>query len=131
MKQLSIFILSDSLGNTAEHVAGAAIAQFQSDAFTVKKFPYIKEDTPFDYIFSEILRAPDKIILHTIVKKELVQKISKFATENNIRCLDLLTPVLDSIESVTGEAPLQETGMLRKLNDYCSFDMGICVDDIP
>jgi putative phosphotransferase CD2411 len=117
MKQLSIFILSDSLGNTAEHVAGAAIAQFQSDAFTVKKFPYIKEDTPFDYIFSEILRAPDKIILHTIVKKELVQKISKFATENNIRCLDLLTPVLDSIESVTGEAPLQETGMLRKLND--------------
>jgi len=117
MKQLSIFILSDSLGNTAEHVAGAAIAQFQSDAFTVKKFPYIKEDTPFDYIFSEILRAPDKIILHTIVKKELVQKISKFATENNIRCLDLLTPVLDSIESVIGEAPLQETGMLRKLND--------------
>ena len=114
MKQLSIFILSDSLGNTAEHVAGAAIAQFQSDAFTVKKFPYIKEDTPFDYIFSEILRAPDKIILHTIVKKELVQKISKFAAENNIRCLDLLTPVL---ESVTGEAPLQETGMLRKLND--------------
>lgn len=117
MKQLSIFILSDSLGNTAEHVAGAAIAQFQSDAFTVKKFPYIKEDTPFDYIFSEILRAPDKIILHTIVKKELVQKISQFAAENNIRCLDLLTPVLDSIESVTGEAPLQETGMLRKLND--------------
>ncbi len=115
--RLSIFILSDSLGNTAEHVAGAAIAQFQSDAFTVKKFPYIKEDTPFDYIFSEILRAPDKIILHTIVKKELVQKISKFATENNIRCLDLLTPVLDSIESVIGEAPLQETGMLRKLND--------------
>ena len=117
MKQLSIFILSDSLGNTAEHVAGAAIAQFQSDAFTVKKFPYIKEDTPFDYIFSEILRAPDKIILHTIVKKELVQKISQFAAENNIRCLDLLTPVLDSIESVIGEAPLQETGMLRKLND--------------
>ena len=117
MKQLSIFILSDSLGNTAEHVAGAAIAQFQSDAFTVKKFPYIKEDTPFDYIFSEILRAPDKIILHTIVKKELVQKISQFAAENSIRCLDLLTPVLDSIESVIGEAPLQETGMLRKLND--------------
>ena len=117
MKQLSIFILSDSLGNTAEHVAGAAIAQFQSDAFTVKKFPYIKEDTPFDYIFSEILRAPDKIILHTIVKKELVQKISQFAAENNIRCIDLLTPVLNSIESVTGEAPLQETGMLRKLND--------------
>lgn len=117
MKQLSIFILSDSLGNTAEHVAGAAIAQFQSDSFTVKKFPYIKEDTPFDYIFSEILRAPEKIILHTIVKKELVQKISQFAGENNIRCLDLLTPVLDSIESVTGEAPLQETGMLRKLND--------------
>ena len=29
----------------------------------------------------------------------------------------MLTPVLDSIESVIGEAPLQETGMLRKLND--------------
>ena len=117
MKQLTIFILSDSLGNTAEHVAGAAIAQFQSDSFTVKKFPYIKEDTPFDYIFNEILRAPEKIILHTIVKKELVQKISQFASENSIRCVDLLTPVLDSIESVTREAPLQETGMLRKLND--------------
>ena len=117
MKQLDIFILSDSLGNTAEHVAGAAIAQFKSDAFNVKKFPYIKQDTPFDYIFSEILRAPEKIILHTIVKKELVQKISQFASEHNIRCVDLLTPVVDSIASVTGEAPLEETGMLRKLND--------------
>ena len=117
MKQLDIFILSDSLGNTAEHVAGAAIAQFKSDAFNVKKFPYIKQDTPFDYIFSEILRAPEKIILHTIVKKELVQKISQFASKHNIRCVDLLTPVVDSIASVTGETPLEETGMLRKLND--------------
>ena len=31
--------------------------------------------------------------------------------------MDLLTPVVDSIASVTGETPLEETGMLRKLND--------------
>ena len=46
-----------------------------------------------------------------------MQKISQFASEHNIRCVDLLTPVVDSIASVTGETPLEETGMLRKLND--------------
>lgn len=117
MNELIIYILSDSLGNTAEHVAKAAIAQFKDGDFIVKKYPHIKEENDLDYVLQEVLKTENKIILHTIVKKELVHKISDFAYENQIRCVDLLTPLVDSISRLTHREPLQESGMLRKMND--------------
>lgn len=117
METLNICILSDSLGNTAEHVAKAAVAQFKNNNFLIKKFSHIKDEKELDFALNEINELKNKIILHTIVKKELVSKIAIYANEHDTKCVDLLTPLLDSMSLVTGQDPLEETGMLRKMND--------------
>ncbi|MBF1050603.1 MAG: kinase/pyrophosphorylase [Peptostreptococcaceae bacterium] len=117
METLNICILSDSLGNTAEHVAKAAVAQFKDNDFIVRKFPHIHDEKELDFVLNEISNIQNKIILHTIVKKELVSKIAFYVDENNIKCVDLLTPLLDYISVISGQNPLEETGMLRKMND--------------
>jgi regulator of PEP synthase PpsR (kinase-PPPase family) len=41
MSILSVYIISDSLGETGEQVAKAAISQFELDDYEIKRFPYV------------------------------------------------------------------------------------------
>lgn len=117
MNTLNIYILSDSIGNTAEHVAKAAIAQFEINDFFIRKFSYVNDIKILENIFKEIEQQKNVMILYTIVHKELIEKIKDFSNINNIQAVDLLSPVLTSIHNITGVAPLEQTGMLRRLND--------------
>ena len=117
MKALNIYILSDSIGNTAEHVAKAAIAQFEINDFFIRKFSYVNDIQILENIFKEVVGQKNVMLLYTIVHKELIEKIKEFSNQHNIKSVDLLSPILNSIQSITGVEPLEQTGMLRKLND--------------
>lgn len=117
MSNVNVFILSDSLGNTAEYVAKAALAQFETENYLIKKFPYVTDMSMLDSIFSEIKNQQNSFILYTIVNKELVSRIKDFANDENIREIDLLSPIVSTIQDITNLNPLKETGMLRKMND--------------
>ena len=117
MDTLNIFILSDSLGNTAEHVAKAAMSQFEANGFITRKFPYVTDISMLDSIFEEIKSHKNVIILYTIVHKQIISEIKNFASRENIKEIDLLSPIVSSIQDITGLIPLDKTGMLRKLND--------------
>lgn len=118
MKTVTIHILSDSLGNTAEHIAKAATAQFEVNKIPIKKYSHILNEEKLEKAFKEILLKKDEaIILYTIINKSIVNKIKEFAQINSIRAIDLLYPILDSIQDITGFEPLETTGMLRLTND--------------
>ena len=117
MDTLNIFILSDSLGNTAEHVVKAAMSQFEANDFVMRKFSYITDVSMLGNIFEEIKSQKKAIILYTIVHKQIISEIKTFASRENIKEIDLLSPIVSSIQGITGLVPLDKTGMLRKLND--------------
>ncbi|EHL17010.1 hypothetical protein HMPREF9630_01795 [Peptoanaerobacter stomatis] len=117
MDTLNIFILSDSLGNTAEHVVKAAMSQFEANDFVMRKFSYITDVSMLGNIFEEIKSQKKAIILYTIVHKQIISEIKNFASRENIKEIDLLSPIVSSIQDITGLVPLDKTGMLRKLND--------------
>lgn len=117
MDALNIFILSDSLGNTAEHVVKAAMSQFEANDFVMRKFSYITDVSMLGNIFEEIKSQKKAIILYTIVHKQIISEIKTFASRENIKEIDLLSPIVSSIQDITGLVPLDKTGMLRKLND--------------
>ncbi|WP_455089463.1 pyruvate, water dikinase regulatory protein [Peptoanaerobacter stomatis] len=117
MDTLNIFILSDSLGNTAEHVVKAAMSQFETNDFVMRKFSYITDISMLGNIFEEIKSQKKAIILYTIVHKQIISEIKTFASRENIKEIDLLSPIVSSIQDITGLVPLDKTGMLRKLND--------------
>ena len=57
MKKLTMFIVSDSVGETAELVAKAAVSQFRQglEAVSLKRFSHIEDETQLKEIavFSE------------------------------------------------------------------------------
>ncbi|WIV10706.1 pyruvate, water dikinase regulatory protein [Proteiniborus sp. MB09-C3] len=111
-----IYVLSDSIGETGEQVAKAAISQFNSGKYETRRFPFVTDEEQILEIFQEA-KHEKCIIVFTIVIERLRAFILEKAKEYNIQAVDLLTPVLDSLRNIVGMEPKREAGIIRKLDE--------------
>ncbi|MGI6684114.1 MAG: pyruvate, water dikinase regulatory protein [Bacillota bacterium] len=111
-----IFVVSDSLGETAELVARAAGSQFDGGHVNICRVPYVSQVSDIEAVFPEAMKY-NSVIAYTVVIKELRDAIKRLSQEYNIPCVDLLGPTMDAVTKVTGMQPKMETGLLRKLDD--------------
>lgn len=96
--RLHLHMLSDSTGETLEHLAAAALAQFD-DVDTLKHFwPMVRSERHLARVLTEIQQNPG-LVLFTLVNQELRGKL-----ESACRALGL--PTVGALDSVT--AALQD-----------------------
>jgi regulator of PEP synthase PpsR (kinase-PPPase family) len=112
---ISIHVLSDSLGETGEMVARAAAAQFEADAFRIERL--VKVTTP------EQLRAEVKghcgrycIFFYTLVDTALCAEMESLCAEG-VNGVDLLSPAVTLLRTVTGYQPTGEAGAIRRTDE--------------
>ncbi|NMA85722.1 MAG: kinase/pyrophosphorylase [Tissierellia bacterium] len=115
-KSITIYVLSDSIGETGEQVAKAAVSQFNPERYEVRRFPYITHKDQILEVFEEA-RYEKCIIIYTIVIEELKDNVIELGEKYNIPTVDLMTPALDSLEDVLGYAPKRESGLIRRLDE--------------
>jgi len=115
-RQPVVFVVSDSLGETAEFVARASASQFDHGQVEIRRIPYVSEVSHIDEIFDQAAKY-NSVIIYTVVVKELREAIDRLSVQKNVPCVDLLGPSLDAITEVTGMKPKMETGLLRKLDE--------------
>lgn len=115
-KCITIYVLSDSIGETGEQVARAAISQFSPERYEVRRFPYITIEDQIVEVFEEA-KNERSIIIYTIVIEKLKNFIIAKGKELNIPVVDLMSPALDAIEKVIGHEPRRESGLIRKLDE--------------
>ncbi len=113
---LCIYILSDSIGETGEHVAKSVISQFEIEDYEIKKFAHVLERKYLQGIL-EKARDEHSIIIYTLVDQELSNFVLSYCGEYNIPCIDLLTPLLNAIAFRTNLKPLREPGINRILDE--------------
>lgn len=115
-KDIVVYVISDSIGETGEMLSRAALSQFELDFDDVRKFPYI---TSKEQVL-EILKEADKeasIIIFTIVIEELRDFIIEKSKDYEIPAVDLMTPAMDAISKVLEIEPKRESGLIRKLDE--------------
>lgn len=117
MKDLCIYIISDSLGETGAQVANAAVAQFNIDDFQIKRFPYVLDIISLQNILNDASKEKNVVIIYTLVDKGLLAYMEERVRENNIITVDLLSPILNSIGAILGDKPRREPGAIRKLDE--------------
>lgn len=115
MDNITIYAVSDSMGDTAEQIAKAVIKQFDIADFEIKIVPYVSDKEGIDNL---ILKAKkeNSFIVFTIVVEELRNYLIDQALDNNIGAVDLMTPVMIPLIKQLGLSPKQEPGLLRKLD---------------
>ena len=112
-----IYIVSDSIGETAEAVSKAAISQFNiENKYEIRRFPYINEEQQILEILQEA-KNENSVIVFTMVVPELRNILLDRAGGLNIPCVDIMTSILNAIETVLKIPPKQEPGLIRRLDE--------------
>ncbi|MDD2447674.1 MAG: kinase/pyrophosphorylase [Tissierellia bacterium] len=114
---INIYIISDSLGETGEHVVRAATSQFDILNYEIKKIPYISDVESLKDTLDNISKDENKIIFYTLVEKNLLNYVRDYVNSNNLVAVDLLSPIIDTIRGFTGAEPMREPGTIRKLDE--------------
>lgn len=115
-KNLVIYIISDSIGETAEQVAKATVSQFNTKDYEIRRFPYINEKEQIIEILDEA-KNEIAVIVFTVVVKELKEFLLKQSQALNIPCVDVMTPIMGAIEQVLEIPAKEEPGLIRKLDE--------------
>jgi regulator of PEP synthase PpsR (kinase-PPPase family) len=111
-----VFVVSDSLGETAEFVARAAASQFDHGQVEIRRIPYVDDEAHLEEMMEEAKKY-NSVIIYTVVKEKLRNELLRLADENGIPCVDILGPSMKAIEKASGQKPRMETGLLRKMDE--------------
>lgn len=113
-----IFIISDSIGETAELVARAAASQFNGSGIEIRRVPYVNNPSEIPDIVKEASKY-NCIIAYTLVLPELRKALVKEATKFNIMTVDIMGSMLDALSKLHDYEPKFEPGLVRKMDqDY-------------
>nr|WP_297199101.1 pyruvate, water dikinase regulatory protein [Thermanaeromonas sp.] len=111
-----MYVVSDSLGETAEYVARAAASQFDGSDFDIRRIPYVTDPEHLEEIVAAAAQEKG-IIAFTLVVPELKKRLVELAAEYKVPAVDLLGPMLEAIKAVTGKSPRLEPGLIRRLDE--------------
>src|SRR5699024_2422486 len=120
MKNPSVFVLSDSVGETAELVMKAGLSQFTNRDYKIQRVPYVDNKLIIDETIEMVKEEDSALIAFTLVDPELREYINRQARElNNIEVIDIMGPMLDAMDRVFMADPRLEPGLVYKLDkDY-------------
>lgn len=113
---ITIYVLSDSLGETGEQMTKAALSQFNSGKYAINTFPFITSRKQIIEILERASKVPS-VIVYTLVIEELKDFIIEKGLEYEVPTVDLLTPAMRAMEEVLGVEPKGESGLIRKLDE--------------
>ncbi|MEM5396932.1 pyruvate, water dikinase regulatory protein [Staphylococcus gallinarum] len=115
--KLIIFVISDSIGETAQRMIHATLSQFPDIAeVEIKKFPYIKGEEELLRIL-ERANARAAIVVTTLVNPEFNRIGQSYAVEHHIPYVDYMSDLIHIIQNRTHSNPILEIGALRKLDE--------------
>ena len=91
--RISLFLISDSTGETVEQISKAAISQFDIKETSMKKFINVRDIYFLNKIFEEEVKdSENPIIFYTLVNEKLLDFTHDFCEQYNIPHVDILTP---------------------------------------
>lgn len=107
--------MSDSIGETAESVAKATASQFVQEKIDVIRVPYVKDLAQVEKIMYEA-KENGGIVCYTVVSPELRERIMQLSMEHDIEVVDVLGPMMKSIEKCSGLLPKNQAGLIHALD---------------
>lgn len=111
-----VFVVSDSLGETAEIVAKAVASQFNLSDIEIRRFPYVNNKQQVKEIIAQS-EGYNCLIAYTLVIPELKDYLEELVNEMGLTAVDILSPMLNSMEKLFNRPPKLEPGLLRKLDE--------------
>ena len=115
--QETVYIISDSVGETANFVVKAVSTQFSDQCdFKIQRHSYVESIDDIEEILNNA-KENSSIIAYTIVIPTLKQFIDKKAKELQLVAIDLLEPLMSAFSEKLQIQPNFKPKLLRQLDD--------------
>lgn len=111
-----IYVVSDSIGETAEFVAKAAASQYNSGHIEVKRFSYINSREQIAEIVQQA-KQNSAIIAFTLVLPELREALKAELVEQDVIAVDIIGPMIEAVGTIVDNTPKNKPGLLHKLDE--------------
>jgi regulator of PEP synthase PpsR (kinase-PPPase family) len=111
-----VYVVSDSVGETAELVTKAAASQFDINQLDIRRIPYVEDKGTINEVIN-MANEPDSIIAFTLVIPELRTYLLEEAKKANIKVIDIMGPMVDALQLLFNEPPRFRPGMVHQLDD--------------
>lgn len=111
-----IFIVSDSIGETAEKVVKAVAIQFNSDITEIRKQSNVTDKSQIIRIIREA-KNYNSIVVYTIVLQELKTTLEEECDKYGVPRVDILGPLMEALSKVSTTTPKLEAGLIYKLDE--------------
>ena len=109
-----VYIISDSVGETAEFVVRAAASQFDGGQFELRRVSHVYETSVIDETVDSA-RTEQGIIAFTLVLPELREYLLQKSDSAGVRAVDIMGPMMDAFEDAVGEPPRRKAGLVHQL----------------
>ncbi|HLR03860.1 MAG TPA: pyruvate, water dikinase regulatory protein [Virgibacillus sp.] len=111
-----VYVLSDSVGETAELVIKAGLSQFNNGEYKIHRIPYVDDKKIIDETL-ELAKDNSGIIGFTLVDPILQNYLNEQADTMGIEAIDIMGPMMKSMERVFDRTPRLEPGLVHKLDE--------------
>lgn len=115
-EQPIVYIVSDSIGDTAEFVVKAVASQFDSGNVVLKRIPFVDDKKQIREVFKEATGC-NSIIAYTLVVPELRRAMEEETAKHDILTADILGSLMEAYSKVTCKEPYLEPGRVRRLDE--------------
>ncbi|UFJ43142.1 kinase/pyrophosphorylase [Brevibacillus humidisoli] len=111
-----IYVVSDSIGETAEFVVRAAASQFDNHLIHTEKYPYIEDKASIDEIVDSA-KESNALIVFTLVVPELKDYIVERAAAAGVPVIDVMGPLMGALQQILQSSPTGKPGLVRRLDE--------------
>jgi [pyruvate, water dikinase]-phosphate phosphotransferase / [pyruvate, water dikinase] kinase len=112
-----VYVVSDSVGETAEFVVKAVASQFNSSGHIEIRRNSFVEDTEDIEDLIVLAKQSNSVIAYTIVIPSLKEYLDRRALEEGITAVDLMYPLINAFSKQFNREPNHQPGLMRKLDE--------------
>jgi [pyruvate, water dikinase]-phosphate phosphotransferase / [pyruvate, water dikinase] kinase len=111
-----VYVVSDSVGETAEFVVKAVASQFNGGHVDIRRSSYVEDTEDIEDVIL-LAKQMNSVIAYTIVIPSLKQYLDQRTQEEGIIAVDLMNPLMEAFSKKFNKQPNHQPGMMRKLDE--------------
>jgi hypothetical protein len=116
IKQPVVYVISDSIGETAEFVVRAAASQFNHGGMIIQRIPYVSSEDQISEVVAKA-KETNSLVAYTLVLPELRGAMEREGRIQGVTTVDILGPVLDAITQKMTAMPKLQPGLVHRIDD--------------
>ncbi len=113
----TVYIISDGTGETASTMVRAALVQYPDTELNIVRCKNVRTEAQVDNLIDEVFQKQG-LIVFTVVSETMRRKIMESASSKGIPAVDLMGPLLTSLDTYLGKTASGHTaGILRAVDE--------------